>query len=168
MKHYYPNQRDHNDLIRDLNLNKFNAEIFTSEHLLDKNVKVTVQGICHNEFANYFTNKDGLCFCNNATALFAKIGIKCNPHEWSLFIDSSCKSLRDVLLHNCNKLPSKPLAHSAHLKEKYSNVNLLIETFKYDQYGWEVIGDFKMIAVLTGLQGGFIKFQCYLCLYISL
>ena len=84
-----------------------------------------------------------------------------------LFNDSSSKSLKAVLLHNGNKLPFIPLAHSAHLKRDYSSINLLIEALKYDQYGWEVIGDFKMIALLTGLQGGFIKFQCYLCLWDS-
>ena len=77
------------------------------------------------------------------------------------------KSLKAVLLHNGSKLPSIPLAHSAHLKEDYSSMHLLIEALKYGQYGWEVIGDFKMIALLMGLQGGFIKFQCYLCLWDS-
>ena len=116
---------------------------------------------------NFFTNKDGFCFCNNVTALFAEIGIKCNPHEWYLFINGSSKSLKAVLLHNGNKLPSIPLANLAHLKEDYCSINLLIKALKYDQYGWEVIVDFKMIALLTGIQGGFIKFQCYLCLWDS-
>ncbi|XP_061412427.1 uncharacterized protein LOC133345546 isoform X2 [Lethenteron reissneri] len=35
------------------------------------------------------------------------------------------------------------------------------------EYGWEVIGDFKMVAFLMGLQGGFTKFPCYLCLWES-
>ena len=92
-------------------------------HLLDEDVKVTIQRIRHNEFAKFFTNKDGLRFCNNVTALFAEIRIKCNPHEWRLFIDSSSKSFKAVLLHNCNKLPSILLAHSAHLKEDYISIN---------------------------------------------
>ena len=35
------------------------------------------------------------------------------------------------------------------------------------QYNWEIIGDFKMVAFLLGLQGGFIKFQCFLCIWDS-
>ena len=36
---------------------------------------------------------------------------------------------------------------------------MLIKALKYDQYGLKIIGDFKMIAILMGLQGGFIKFN---------
>ena len=95
------------------------------------------------------------------------MGISCNPCEWRLFIDSSSRSLKAVLLHNTNKCPSIPLAHSVHMKEKYQNIKILLSALKYDQYKWEVIGDFKMVAFLVGLQGGFTKFQCYLCLWDS-
>ena len=46
-----------------------------------------------------------------------------------------------------------PLAHSVHLKETYENVKTVLNVLKYDQYNWEVIGDFKMIAFLMGMQG---------------
>ena len=51
------------------------------------------------------------------------------------------------------------LANSAQLKEDYWRFNMLIEDLQYGQYGWQIIGDFKMIAFLTGFQGSFIKFQ---------
>ena len=38
---------------------------------------------------------------------------------------------------------------------------------KYDQFSWQVIGDFKMVAFLMGLQGGFTKFPRYLCYWDS-
>ena len=91
----------------------------------------------------------------------------CNPSEWRLFIDSSSRSLKAVLLHNTNKCPSIPLAHSVHMKEEYQNIKILLSALKYDQYSWEVIGDFKMVAFLVRLQGGFTTFQCYLCLWDS-
>ncbi len=72
-----------------------------------------------------------------------------------------------MLLHNGNKYPSLPLAHSVHLKEDYNSIKTLLDALKYDEYGWEVIGDFKMVAFLMGLQGGFTKFPCYLCLWDS-
>ena len=111
--------------------------------------------------------QNAICFCNNASGLFYSIGIPCIPSEWRLFIDSSLKSLRAVLLHNGNKYPSLPLAHSVHLKETYENVKTVLNVLKYDQYNWEVIGDFKMIAFLMGMQGGFTKYPCYLCLWDS-
>ena len=69
-----------------------------------------------------------------------------------------------MLLYNRNKYPSLPLAHSVHLKEDYNNIKTLLDALKYDEYGWKVIGDFKMVAFLMGLQGGFTKFLCYLCI----
>ena len=54
-----------------------------------------------------------------------------------------------------------------HLKEDYNSVKTLLNALKYDEYGWEVIGDFIMVAFMMGLQGGWTKFPCYLCLWDS-
>ncbi|KAL6467649.1 hypothetical protein MHYP_G00233260 [Metynnis hypsauchen] len=168
-KPYYPNQKDLNDLIRDLGLTKSNAELLTSRlkqwNLLDESVQVTAQRKHHQVFSTFFSHQDGLCFCNNVAGLFEAIGITCNPNEWRLFIDSSCKSLKAMLLHNGNKYPSLPVAHSVHLKEEYTSVKMLLGALKYDEYGWEVIGDFKMVSFLMGLQGGFTKYPCFICLW---
>ena len=72
-----------------------------------------------------------------------------------------------VLLHNGNNYPSLPMAHSVHLKEDYTSVKMLLSALKYDNYEWEVIGDFKMVSFLMGLQGGFTIFPCFLCLWDS-
>ena len=109
----------------------------------------------HLKFSTFFTLQDRLCYCHDVTGLFNAIWISCNPQDWRLFIDSSSRSLKAVLLHNGNQLPSLPVAHSAHLKEEYNSVKFLLQALKYEQYDWEVIGDFKMIAFLMGLQGGF-------------
>ncbi|KAL6459437.1 hypothetical protein MHYP_G00329090 [Metynnis hypsauchen] len=96
-KPYYPNQKDLNNLIRDLGLTKSNAELLTSRlkqwNLLDESIQVTGQRKRHQVFSTFFSHQDGLCFCNNVAGLFEAIGITCNPNEWRLFIDSSCKSL---------------------------------------------------------------------------
>ncbi|KAL6477291.1 hypothetical protein MHYP_G00131260 [Metynnis hypsauchen] len=169
--HYYPNQKDLNDLIRDLGLTKSNAELLTSRlkqwNLLDESIQVTGQRKRHQVFSTFFSHQDGLCVCNNVAGLFEAIGITCNPNEWRLFIDSSCKRLKAVLLHNGNKYPSLPVAHSVHLKEEYTSVKMLLGALKYDEYGWEVIGDFKMVSFLMGLQGGFTKYPCFICLWDS-
>lgn len=168
---YYPNQKDMNDLIRDLGLTKSNAELLTSRlmqwNLLDPSVKVSCQRKRHELFSNFFISEDGLCFCHDVSGLFEEIGIDFEPKEWRLFIDSSCKSLKAVLLHNGNRYPSLPLAHSVSLKENYDNVKKVLNALKYEQYGWEVIGDFKIVTFLMGLQGGYTKFPCFLCLWDS-
>ena len=43
----------------------------------------------------------------------------------------------------------------------------MLSALRYDQNNWEVIGNFKMVALLMGLQQGFTKFPCYLCLWDS-
>ncbi|KAL0818421.1 hypothetical protein ABMA28_008887 [Loxostege sticticalis] len=72
-----------------------------------------------------------------------------------------------VLLHNGNTFPSLPLAHSVMLKENYKSVKMVLQTLKYEEYAWPVIGDFKMVGFLVGMQGGYTKYPCYLCLWDS-
>ena len=82
----------------------------------------------------FLTFEEGLCFCHDVSGLFDAIGIPCEPREWRLFVDSSSKSLRAVLLHNGNKFPSLPLAHSVQLKEGYSSVKTVLKAVKYEEY----------------------------------
>ena len=107
-------------------------------------MQVTDQRKLHETFSNFFNRQDWLCFCNNVACLFEAIGITCNPSEWRLFIDSSFRSLKAVLLHNENYYPSLRMAHSVHLNEDYISVKTLLSALKYDEYGWEVIGDFAI------------------------
>ena len=59
------------------------------------------------------------------------------------------------------------MAHSTHLKEDYNNVKFLLEKVNYNKYQWIVCGDLKIIGFLFGLQGGFTKYSCFLCLWES-
>lgn len=77
------------------------------------------------EFSSFFTHQDGFCFCYNVTHLFKAIGIACNPSKWYLFIDSSFKSLKAMLLHNRHIYLSLHSTHSVQLKEEYSSVKIL-------------------------------------------
>ena len=165
-KPYYPNQKHLNDLIRDFGLTKSNAELLTTRlkqwNLLDDTVQFTEQR--HLSFSSFFTMQNAICICNNVSGFFYAIGIPCIPSEWRLFIDRSSKSLRAGLLHNGNKYPTLPLAYSVHSKETYEYVKTVLSVLKYDQHNWEVIGDFKMITFLMGMQGYFTKYPCYLFL----
>lgn len=99
--------------------------------------------------------------------LFDAIGMPFVPKELRLFIDSFTTYLKAVLLHKGNKLSTLSLAHSVSLKEDNYSVKLLLAALKYNEHKWEIIGDFKMVAFLLALQGGFIKFQCFLCFWDS-
>ena len=106
-----------------------------------------------------------LCYCTNIPGLFTSLGLPHNPSDWRLFIDSSKRSLKGVL-HNGNKYISIPIAHSVHLKESYENMELLLEAIKYSEYQWILCGDLKVIG-LMGMQAGFTKYCCFLCLWDS-
>ena len=160
-----------NDLIRDLGLTIEKSELLTSRlkswNLVNTHVRVTTQRYRHVRFARFFTASDVLTYCHDIVGLFDPIGVDYKPHEWRLFIDSSKSSLKGVLLHIGNVLPSIPIAYGAHSSENYENVKQMLTKVKYEIHDWNVIGDFKMIGFLTGLQGGYTKHMCFLCSWDS-
>lgn len=170
---HFPTQPELNDLVRDLSLTKENAEVLTSRlnewNLLDPSCKTSMYRKRHLTFSHFFKVLEGnlLCYCSDVVGLFGEIGIEYNPSEWRLFIDSSTKSLKAVLLHNGNKHPSVPVGHSVHMKEDYENVKILMDMLNYTRHNWDICGDFKMLAFLLGLQGGYTKYSCFLCLWDS-
>ena len=104
------------------------------------------------EFSVYFDVIEDLCYCKDVEGLFSAVGIDHNPTQWRLFIDSSTKSLKAVLLHNGNIYSSILLAYSLQMKEDYENVKQLLIKINYAQFKWYVCGDFKMLGVLLGLR----------------
>jgi len=82
------------------------------------------------------------------------LGHEYNLDQWRLFIDSSKVSLKLVLLHNGNRFPSVPLAHAANMTEIYESMKLLLGKIKYDEFKWKLCGDFKVVALLLGMQLG--------------
>lgn len=89
------------------------------------------------------------------------------PEEWRLFIDSSIRSLKAILLHNTNILAPIPIAHSTVLKESYDNVKIVLDKIKYFDHNWLLCGDLKIIGIVLGMQSGNIKYPCFLCLFDS-
>ena len=172
-KPHFPNQQEMDDLVRDLGLTKANAELLVSRlkdwNLLDKSCRSTGYRKRHAKFSSYYAmDKDTLlCYCANIDGLFAEIGFSYVAADWRLFIDSSSKSLKAVLLHNGNKYPSIPVGHSAIMKEDYNNVKHLLKKIQYTSHMWDCCGDFKMLAFLLGLQGGYTKHSCFYCLWDS-
>ena len=83
--------------------------------------------------------------------------------DWRIFIDSSKRSLKVVLLHNENVFASIPVGHSVHLKERYKNLELILDKIKYGDHKWIICGDHKIISMLLGQQGSYTKFPCFLC-----
>jgi hypothetical protein len=88
-----------------------------------------------------------LCVDQDIDGPMQTLNINHNPLDWRLFIDSSL-SLKAVLLHSGNTLPSIPVGHSVHNKESYENMKILIEATNYNKFQWKVCGDLKVIVLL--------------------
>ena len=136
-------------------------------NLVQEYVRITCFRNRNKDLASFFGMENKLCYCTYIPGLFTSIGLPHNPSDWRLFIDAFSRSLKGVLLHNRNKYPSIPIAHSVNLKESYDSVELLLEVIKYSEYQWSLCGDPKVIGLLMGMQAGFTKYCYFLCLWDS-
>ena len=88
-------------------------------------------------------------------------------NSWRLFLGSSKRSLKCVLLHNINKYASTPIGHSTMLKEEYEPVKQVLECIKYNQHNLKICVDLKMVNFLFGQQSGYTKHSFFLCMWDS-
>jgi len=160
-------QPELNDLIRDLGLSKDKSELLGSRlqgwNLLHRETKVTVYRNRDKDFVQYFKDDNDISYCNDVNGLMIALGYNHCSSEWRLFIDSSERSLKAVLLHNGNKFPSVPVAYGALLKESYEAMKRVLQKIKYEEHQWAICGDLKVIALLLGMQLGYTKYCCFLC-----
>jgi hypothetical protein len=125
-------QGDLNDLVRDLNLSKQQSEVLASRlqerALLHPSTNVTFYRNREQKFLPYLTSENSFVYCNDIGGLLLAMGVpNYKPSDWRLFIDSSKRSLKCVLLHNDAKhtYGAVPIGHSTKLKEDYESINKL-------------------------------------------
>ena len=53
------------------------------------------------------------------------------------------------------------------MKKSYENLKAILTSLQYDDLNWHICTDFKVLAMLTGLQLGYTKICCFLCLWSS-
>lgn len=158
-----------NDLCRDLQLSKANSELLASRlqqlGYLDEKTRVTFYRNRSNSLAKFFSKTVDFCYCNDVPGLFAALGERHDADEWRLFIDGSKYSVKAVLLHKGNQKPSIPIGYSASVKESYATMEKLLQLLNYEAYKWKICCDLKVVGILTGLQAGFTKYGCFICLW---
>jgi len=71
------------------------------------------------------------------------------------------------MLHNANTYAGVPIGHSVTLKESYSSVQMVLQKLCYNEHKWLICVDLKMVNLLLGQQGGYVKCPCFLCLWDS-
>ena len=90
--------------------------------------------------------------CPKVHELMAALIITHDSLEWRLFIHSFKTSLRAVLLHNGNTMPSIPVGYAVHIKETYDNIKVFLKCINCNQHQWQLCGDLKVVALVMGLQ----------------
>lgn len=161
-----------NDLVRELDLCKEKSELLASrlqqKNLLETDTTVTLYRKRNKSFLQYFSgHNDYLYFATNIEGLMTELELSYEKDNWRLFIDSSTSSLKAVLLHNGNSLPSVPIAYSTKLSETYNDIKFLFEKIQYSKSEWCICGDLKIITAILGMQGGNTKYPCPFCLWDS-
>ncbi|CAH0554542.1 unnamed protein product [Brassicogethes aeneus] len=159
------------EVLRHLNLSKRDSEYLAQKlkqnNLLQSSVKITGYRNRHTIFQQYFTAnaENTFVYCNDIGKLITEMNINYVPHKWRLFIDSSKTSLKAVLLYYNNKKPSIPIAYNTNTKETYESVRNILEAVNYNNHKWRLCCDLKMISLVCGLQGGYTKNMCFICLW---
>ena len=132
-------QSELNDLMRDLNLPKQSAEVLAfrlqEKHLLKAGTNVSFYRNREENLRKYFQSDGQLVYCTDVEGLLLAMGLSAyRSNDWRIFIDSSKRSLKCVLLHNGNQYGSISIGHSVTLKENYENIKVVLETLKYYVY----------------------------------
>ena len=133
--------------------------------LLESDAKITFYRNWETGIFPFSSLDNDLVYCNNIIGLLLKMKIpNYRPEDWRLFIDSSKRSLKCVLLHNGNRFASTPIAHSTKLKEEYDNIKTVLQRICYEKHQWSICVDLKMVNFLFGQQTGYTKYFCFMCL----
>ena len=146
-----------NDLTRDLGLSKGNAQLLGSRlsesNLLFKETTFYWYRNREEKFRRFFEvdSSSSLEYCNGVKGLIEALGVPYQSREWRLFIDSSSRSLKAVLLHIGNKMASVPFRHSVQLTESYKNMKILIDAIRNSNHNWLICGDLKVKYLLSFL-----------------
>ena len=154
-----------------MNLSKESAQLLGSrlreKHLLAPGTTFYWYQEREREFRYLFTFDiaSSLVYCNNIAGLTEFLGPKYEVIEWRLFIDSSNRSLKAVLLNNGNKFSLIPAGHSVEMKESHKSMDLLLFARNYQEHKWLLCGDLKVVGIILGFQGGYTKHPCFLCLW---
>ena len=165
-------QHELNNLARDLSLSKKASEILASrlneKNLFEQGVKVSYFQTRKSTFLQYFRSNNSFVFCHNIPGLLKELGLSnYNPNEWRMFIDSSKRSLKCVLLHNGNLFGAVPIEHSVCLREEDGDVKRVTAFLEYDKHKSVISVDLKMVSFLLGQQRGYTKYPCFLCMWDS-
>jgi hypothetical protein len=95
---------------------------------LEESVKITLYRYRQKSLEEFFNLEGTLVACKDVDGLSKALNMSYCSNEWRLFIDSSKVSLKAVLLHGGNVLPSIPVAHAFGIKESDNSISSYCNT----------------------------------------
>lgn len=158
-------------MIRRLKLSQRQSILLTKDlkqaNILAPDVKIYGAINRHRKFTTFFKSieNNSLAYCTDIRGLILTMQNEYNSGDWRLFIDSSKSSLKADLLHATNLKNSNPIALSTNTKESYSSMKKILELIKYEDHKWKICADLKVVALLRGMQLGYPKNMCFMCLW---
>lgn len=169
--HIEISQQRLNIIARQLKLSQ-NRMIVLTQHLkavniLAPDVRIYAARGRQREFLQFFTRNENnsFAYCNDIPGLMASMNYTYKAEEWRLFIDGSKSSLKAVLLYIDNSKNPVPIALNLNTKETYDSMKEILDSVKYNEHMWKICADLKVVALLCGLQTGYTRNMCYLCLW---
>ena len=139
----------------------------SKKKLLESGTLVTYYRNQDAEFSPFFKQTNDLVYCSDPEQVLLLGFGQYNASDWWLFIDSSKRSLRCVLLHNTNQYAPIPIGHYTTLKEKHQLIKEVIEKINYVAHNLKISIDLKMVNFLLGPHSGYTKHPCFLHLWNS-
>lgn len=143
------------------------ARLLKYKNLLTSDVAIYSQKHRQARFIPLFKTENDLSYCTNIDKLMEELHIQYIKEDWRIFIDSSKSGLKVVLLHNDNAFMPVAIAYSRVLKETHDTMKLVFQKIGYNNHQWDFSGDFKVIALVMGLQLGRTRNSCFICTWIS-
>ena len=137
------------------------------KHLLKAGTSVSSYCYREEKLRKYLQSDGQLVYCTDVEGLLLAMSLSAyRSNDWKLFIDSSKRSLKCVLLHNGNQYGSIPIGHFVTLNENYKNIKFVLEKLKYCVHQWLICVDLKMVNFLLEQQGVHTKYPCFCMLLV--
>ena len=136
--------------------------------LVSKALKGTASRSREQQYSQYYDiSADGILYCTNIAELISTSYGQYDPSHWRLNIDKNIVSLKAFLVHNDNELPIVLIAYGRGLKETHEVISKFVELIDYESHKWLIVCDLKMIALLFGMQQGYVQHMCVYCTWQS-
>jgi hypothetical protein len=157
------------NLVKEFGFSKSDSQkmgrMLRSFNVLDDSVSYSHYRKRDLKYSPFFRVEDSIVFCCDIDGLLKELLFDRDINNWWLFIDSSCSSYKMVMLHKLSQCPPFPVVYSREQKETYDTVKKSLDLIKYSELQLPICGDLKIVGFLMGLQKGYVKHMCFLCLW---